>query len=532
MSPRAQARAGALLVAVVVGALFASDLGGYPLLDPDEARHAEVAREMAEAPGVRRLFLPTLELEPYREKPAPFYWLVSAAYAVGGVGESSARAASAVGGFLVVLLVYAWTVPRAGPLGAIGAALVLATTAGWFGLSRYVNLDMTLSACAAAGVLAGLAWLERAAPRRRPLVPYLAAAAATLVKGPVGAVLVAGPLLLAGLTRRPRPALHELGLVRGSALFCLIVGLFWATVWLLDASYLAAFTSTNLRRFGDHAPHAEPFWYYLVWLPVIFLPWTLVAAPALVRAARDPGRRALVLWAVFVPGLLSLVSGKLATYALSALVPLALIVGPEVARAARDGVAPGEVRVLRIGGLLGVVLLVAAAIAVWPIRSRFPIAPGAALLLSLAALGWAIATTAALIRDRPGLVPAAVLGAALTIYPLATHYLAPAIATQYSHRDAAQVIRAAGDAPVIAFAARAPSLVFYLGAPAIRTDDLAVVDDLFANNALVFLVAGHRHFTRIEARLGTRVYRWYETKRRALYANQPPPAQVDGNGSR
>jgi 4-amino-4-deoxy-L-arabinose transferase-like glycosyltransferase len=311
-----------------------------------------------------------------------------------------------------------------------------------------------------------------------------------------------------------------------------VVASFWTTVWLLDPSSLASFTSTNLRRFGSEAPHAEPFWYYLVWLPVIFLPWTLVAAPAIARAARDPRRRPLVLWAAFVPALLTLVSGKLATYALSALVPLALIVGPEVARGARDGVPAGDARFLRAGGIVGVVLLVAAAIAVWPIRSRFPIAPGAALLLSCAALVWAIATAAVLMRDRPGLVPAAVLGTALTIYPLATRYLAPAIATQYSHRDAAGVIRAAGDAPVIAFAARAPSLVFYLGAPAIRTDDLAVVDDLFANDALVFLVAGHRHFARIEERLGTRVHRWYATKRRALYANRPPPAQVDGNGSR
>ncbi len=523
MRERVRALAGALVLVVTVGALFALDLGGYPLLDPDEARHAEVAREMAEAPGVRRFFLPTLELERYREKPAPFYWLVSLAYALGGVGESSARAVSAIGGFLVVLLVYAWMLTRAGAPGALAAALVLATTAGWFGLARYVNLDMTLSACVAAGVLAGLAWLERSPPRGRPLVPYLAAGAATLVKGPVGAVLVAGPLLLAGVLRRPRPALGELGLVRGLALFSAIVALFWVPVALLDPSYLAGFTTTNLRRFGTAAPHAEPFWYYLVWLPVLFLPWTLVAAPAVMRAARDPERRALVLWAAFVPAMLSLVSGKLATYVLSALVPLALIVGPELARGVRHGAPPGDAPILRAGGFVGVALLVAAAIAVWPIRRRFPIAPEAALLLTVAALGWAIATAAVLMRSRPGLVPAAVLGAALTLYPLATLLVAPAIATQYSDRDAAQLIRGAGDAPVIAFAARAPSLVFYLGAPAIRTEDLGVVDDLFAHDGLVFLMTGHHHFAAIEQRLGARAHRWYGTKRRALYANRPPP---------
>jgi len=54
--------AAGLLLAVVAGVLFFQDLGRYPLLDPDEARHAEVAREMREARGLRRVFLPTLDL--------------------------------------------------------------------------------------------------------------------------------------------------------------------------------------------------------------------------------------------------------------------------------------------------------------------------------------------------------------------------------------------------------------------------------------------------------------------------------------
>jgi len=47
MGPTTRAVGGAALLALVAGALFFQDLGRYPLLDPDEARHAEVAREMA-----------------------------------------------------------------------------------------------------------------------------------------------------------------------------------------------------------------------------------------------------------------------------------------------------------------------------------------------------------------------------------------------------------------------------------------------------------------------------------------------------
>src|SRR5229473_605514 len=103
MGPTTRAVGGAALLALVAGALFSQDLGRYPLLDPDEARHAEVAREMADGHGLGRLFLPTLDLEPYREKPAGYYWLVALAYAALGVGEAAARAVSALAALVAVL---------------------------------------------------------------------------------------------------------------------------------------------------------------------------------------------------------------------------------------------------------------------------------------------------------------------------------------------------------------------------------------------------------------------------------------------
>ena len=322
--------AGGLLVAAVAGALFSQDLGRYPLWDPDEARHAEVAREMAAAHGIRRLLLPTLDLAPYREKPAGYYWLVTLAYAGAGVGEAQARMVSVAAALLSVLALYVYALPRAGIAAAIGAALVAATSAGWFALARYANLDMLFTACVTVGILAGLAWLERPAARRPMLAPFVAAGLGTLVKGPLAGVLIGAPLVLAVLVTRPRPPWRALGLPRGLAVVLTIAALLYVPVGILDPSYLSGFAQTNLRRLGSESPHAAPVYYYLVWLPLLFLPWTLVAPPAVVRAARDPQRRALVLWAAVVPVILTVARGKLPTYALSALAPLALLVGPAV----------------------------------------------------------------------------------------------------------------------------------------------------------------------------------------------------------
>jgi 4-amino-4-deoxy-L-arabinose transferase-like glycosyltransferase len=516
--------AGAALLAVVAAVLFFTGLGAYPLLDPDEGRHAEVAREMSAGDGVRALFLPTLELRPYREKPAGFYWLVTLAYGALGVSEAAARLPSAVAAFVTVLAVYAWALPRHGPYGALGAALVLATSVGWIGLARFVNVDMTLTACVAIGVLAGLAWLERPDGRRMPLVPWVAAGLGTLVKGPIALVLTLGPLALAWALARPRPRIGAARLLLGILTATAIAAALFVPVALLDPSYVRHFAGTNVARFGPDAPHASPVWYYAAWLPALLLPWTLFAPVVLARAIRGPTDRALVAWAVFVPAVMTLASGKLATYVLSALVPLALLIGPPLARAA-VGDADGSERALRIAGWLGSASLAAGAVGVLVAARFFPIgAPGAAVLaatmaVAAAALAW---TT----RRRAGLVPAAALVAMLVLYPALVHLVAPAVARVQSDRDAAALIAAVGPAQVLAYSALAPSLVFYLRTPVTWTEDTNLVRDLFARDEPVFLVTGRRHFARIESLLGERAHVWHETRRRRLYGNRPPP--VDG----
>src|SRR5438445_571861 len=389
MGPTTRAVGGAALLALVAGGLSLQGLGRYPLLDPDEARHAEVAREMAAGHGLRRLFLTTLDLEPYPEKPAGYYWLVALAYAALGVNEAAARAVSALAALVAVLALYAYALPRWGLPAALGAGAVAATSAGWFGPARYGNLDMTLTACVTVGVLGGLAWLERPAPRRAPLASYVAAGLGLLVKGPLALVLVAGPLALAAPVGRPRPRLGELGL-------------------------------------GPGAPTAV------------------------------------------------------------ALAALALLVGAGAALVAARGY----------------------------------LALSARVLLAAAALGWAIGLLLVLRRERLHLVPAAVLGTALTLYPLAVREVARAVAALHSDREAARLIAGAGAAPVVAFGIHDPSLTFYLRAPVMHTDDTRLVRDLFAGDGLAFLVTGRRHFAQVEQLLGAQAHLWLETPRRRLYANR------------
>src|SRR5262245_56148379 len=84
---------GAALVLGLVAALLLLRLGQVPLLGPDEPRYARVAVEMHRAHEWVR---PTLQGQPWLEKPPLYYWLAGAAFSALGENETAARLPSAV----------------------------------------------------------------------------------------------------------------------------------------------------------------------------------------------------------------------------------------------------------------------------------------------------------------------------------------------------------------------------------------------------------------------------------------------------
>src|SRR5512143_2728754 len=79
--------AAAVLLALVL-ALAVFHLGAVPLLGPDEPRYARVAVEMHRA---GEWVTPTLQGQPWLEKPPLYYWLAGSAFSVLGETELAAR---------------------------------------------------------------------------------------------------------------------------------------------------------------------------------------------------------------------------------------------------------------------------------------------------------------------------------------------------------------------------------------------------------------------------------------------------------
>ncbi len=157
----------ALVVACLVVLVF-WNLGGAPLLEPDEGRYTEIPREML---ATGDLVTPHLDGVLYFEKPPLHYWLTAAAIRLLGLSAFSARLWSAIFGLAGLALVFGLGAAMGGRRAGAVAAAALGTSPLWVGLARLATLDMTVTFFLTATL--ACFWLAHRAPpggreRRRP----------------------------------------------------------------------------------------------------------------------------------------------------------------------------------------------------------------------------------------------------------------------------------------------------------------------------------------------------------------------------
>lgn len=400
--------------------LFFPGLGVPGLMDPDEGRYAEIAREML---LLKDWLIPHLNLVPYLEKPPLMHWLTSLSFAAFGLTEWAARLASALAALAGLYLAYGLGRALWGEQEGFWGAMVLATCGGYMVLARLLTLDMVFSFFLNLGIALGYLALSRERPRLWPLA-YLALALAVLVKGPVALVLaglVWGPVALL----KGRQAVRAMVRLQSWALLAVVVlPWFLLVAWRFPEFPRFFLWEHHVARYVSGVDfHAEPWWYFGPVLLGLLLPWTGLVPWALGRrAAADPGDRLfLMIWAGVVLAFFSLSRGKLATYILPALLPLALLVGKGLAElqlgsAGRRG-APGFWVSLLIWALLGWLLV---ALYFWPPEALAPFVQQAAflspyLLLCLVLLALVPTVTWLLWRLEVLLVGALLFGALLPL---------------------------------------------------------------------------------------------------------------------
>lgn len=291
--------------------------------------------------------VPHINGQPYSEKAPLLFWMIHAGWFMFGVSDVWPRVLEVLIGGVQLLLASAlarrlfpqrpW-VARATPW-----MLLALTYAFLFG--QQIMYDVLLASWTLAGLLCLTPKLHRAEPRW--LLFGLCIGAGLLTKGPVMLLHVMFPWLLGPLwsdwARQHRARWY------GRGALALLLALAMLLAWALPAGFAGGeayrqrlfFTQTAGRVVDDLAKgkhlqnHAEPIWFYLLWLPVMLFPfsawpraWVAVAS---LRRPLESGLRFVVCWLLPVFVTFSLISGKQLYYPLPELAGTVMLLAAAVA---------------------------------------------------------------------------------------------------------------------------------------------------------------------------------------------------------
>ena len=297
------------------------------LTDLDEGFYGAVVSDM-----VRRgdWITPTLNGQPWFEKPILIYWL--AVPSVSLFGEAVGPRLPSVLCMLATAFVlfrflrrrFAVDVARVATAAYCGSLLVV-------GVGRLMLTDAPL--VLALTMAFTTFWDSLTGNPKMRLWTAVALGFAVLAKGPVAGLLF---ILVAAVTYWRMPDLRK-GFrghwLTGLALFAIVVGAWYVPCYMANGqTFVQDFLiDQNLGRFsGGDVAHAVPWWSHPVYYPaVLFLaamPWSWWALKAdWFKRPEDRLRRYLWIWALVVLGFFTASGTKLPHYALPAVAPLVVL---------------------------------------------------------------------------------------------------------------------------------------------------------------------------------------------------------------
>lgn len=385
--------AGAAAVLALAGLTNFLGIADLPFYTKGEPREALVVQEMARGGG---LVLPLRNGDEIPSKPPMFHWLgLGASSLLGGVSELTTRLPSAVLGTALPLLIYFFAASvsriRCGWLSAIA----LLFSFEWFRAARTARVDMTLTAFLSGALLLFAVMQRSGFTRGRCAVFWLALAAATLTKGPLGLLL---PLLvivvhsalspggnmpretLRHRVARIRSTFRDLHALPGLAFVFVVSGAWYAAAYatrgdaFLETHALRenVFRVLDAERFSSGHSHGVFYLFGQFFLGAF--PWSL-SAPALAwwlwrGRPLDDTQRFLVVWFVVVFVFFLIPDSKRGVYLLPAYPAAALVFGLVLGPGPED---EAQRRVAGLGWNLGSLVLALIGLAGVVVASGLPI---------------------------------------------------------------------------------------------------------------------------------------------------------------
>lgn len=399
----------AILLAVFFALVYLIPLNGRLLWQPDETRYAEISREMLQRGD---WVVPHLLGLRYFEKPVAGYWFNNISQWLFGENNFAVRFGSVFSTGMTALLVFAlamlmWRNARRASL----AALIFLSMVLVFSIGTYSVLDPMISL-----------WLAAA------MVSYYLTLEATSVKGKLGAYALLGlacgmGFMTKGFLALAVPVIAVIPIViqqrRIKDLLCygplaIVTATLLSLPWALAIAQREPdfwnyfFWVEHIQRFAeDNAQHKAPFWYYLPVLLAAVLPWLALLPGALLKGWRERVQRPelffLLSWALMPLIFFSIAKGKLPTYILPCMAPLALLMtayAEDYAATLRARLFKANAWLNGLFGLIGIVALVVLSSGLLPKAHLFTPQEWPKVVLGLIAFGGWLLFALVSVRDN------------------------------------------------------------------------------------------------------------------------------------
>jgi len=312
------------LVAIITIIIVFFNLGGVPLLDPDEPVYAETPKEMF---AFNEFVSPRIYGEYWYDKPPMFYWLVAISYKIFGVNEFAARFPSAILAVACILAVYLSGRRLFNERAGMAGALVLATSIEYFYLGKAAVTDITLLFFLSVSLLSFI--------EKRYYTAYLFAGLATLTKGPIGLLFPGGIIFFYLLATRNWSQLKSMKIFSGLLIYAIVATPWYVIMYNIHGSiFIDTFLGFhNITRFtSPEHPESVQWYYYLPVLILGFFPWTAIMLQSMwTSLTRSRNNFSVLLflniWALFIFIFFTISQTKLVSYILPMYPPLAMIAG-------------------------------------------------------------------------------------------------------------------------------------------------------------------------------------------------------------
>ena len=270
----------------------------------------------------------------YLEKPVLAPLVTALGYALFGVSALTARLPSLLSGLAGIALAAFFVRRYLGSKAALYAAVILATSAGYFLMTRFAMIDMMLSLLLEAALVC-LAIGHIDDDRRFTLGAYVCMGLAMLTKGLIGVVLPVLVMLVYLAVSRELRAVKKLRLFTGMAIVAAIFVPWGIAISIREPEFSYVFiTLEHLSRYAAGGfGRTKPFWFYIPIFIAFSYPWTFFLPEAClrVRSEGDPkakqALRFLLVWIATIVAFFSLSHSKLPYYLLPVAAPLAMLIG-------------------------------------------------------------------------------------------------------------------------------------------------------------------------------------------------------------